>query len=97
MTEMARDEIEAFFGEAAKVEFALNALPYRDAVPAMRALNDMRNLVGDQLPGGYYGKCIGCDEMKGEDEMVSCGDENLCKTCVEKAEVEYNQAERAAR
>lgn len=85
MAEMTRDEISAFFGEAARVEFALNALPYRDAVPAMRALQDMRDLVGEQLPGGYYGKCIGCEEVKGEDEMVNCGDENLCTECAKAA------------
>lgn len=82
---MTRDDIKAFFEESTKVQFALNALPYRDAVPAFKALEEMRGIVGEQLPGGYYGTCIGCEEVKGEDEMVDCGDENLCKTCADSA------------
>lgn len=88
MAEMSRDEIKSFFDESTKVQFALNALPYRDAVPALGALEVMRDLIGEQLPGGYYGSCIGCDELKGQDEMVNCGDEDLCKTCADRMTAE---------
>jgi hypothetical protein len=83
MTSMTRDEIQAFFEESEKVEKAIGKMLYVDAVPTLAALTEMRNLVGEQLPGGYYGKCIGCEEVKGEDEMQSCGDEMMCLSCIE--------------
>ncbi len=94
---MTRDEIQAFFEESGKVEKALGGLTHRDAVPALRALQDMRDIVGEQLPGGYYGTCMGCDEVKGDDEMVSCGDEMLCTGCVKQAEEQYAAGEKADR
>lgn len=78
---MDRDAIESFFEEAKKVRLALEHLPWRQAVPAMRALDEMRDLIGEELPGGHYGKCIGCGDIKGNDEMVSAGDEDLCRDC----------------
>ena len=81
---MTRDEIAAFFNESAKIEKAIGKMLYIDAVPTLAALTEMRNLVGEQLPGGYYGRCIGCEEVKGEDEMVSFGDENLCTDCAKR-------------
>ena len=79
---MTRDEIKAFFEEANKVERFIEGLVFREARPAMLALEEMRGLVGEQLPGGYAGTCIGCEEVKGQDEMVDCGDEELCTECV---------------
>lgn len=83
--ELTRDEIGAFFEEAAKVEKALGGLLHREAGPALQALDDMRGIVGELLPGGHYGKCINCEETKGNDEMVSCGDEDVCTECIKAA------------
>lgn len=80
---MTRDEIKSFFNESEIVESALGHLPYREARPALAALTSMLEIVGGTLPGGYYGTCISCDEVKGIDEMVACGDESLCSICIE--------------
>lgn len=81
MQQMTRDEIKSFFNLSDQIESAVGGMPYNAAKTLLGALNEMRSLVGEQLPGGYYGTCIGCEEVKGEDEMVSCGDENLCGVC----------------
>ncbi len=95
MAEMDRDEIKAFMGLSVMVEHALNALPYRDALPAIQKLGEMRDLVGEQLPGGYFGSCAGCDEVKGFDEMVSGGDEWLCQDCMKTAPTEPELTQQA--
>lgn len=89
---MTRTEIEAFFDEAAKLEEALGGMIHREAAPALKALDEMRGLVGEELPGGYYGKCIGCEEVMGNDEMVRCGDEDLCTSCVARHTKEQSAA-----
>lgn len=82
MKAMTRDDLKAFFDLAEKVGNALEALPYRDAVRPLHDLQEMRGIVGEQLPGGYCGTCPHCEEVKGEDEMVDCGDERFCQSCV---------------
>jgi hypothetical protein len=82
---MTRDDIKAIFDEAAKVEIALGALTHRDAVPAIEALQAIRDIVGEELPGGCAGLCPMCEEIKGEDELVDAGDERICSTCYEAA------------
>jgi hypothetical protein len=49
----------------------------------LSSLQEMTDIVGDQLPGGYCGTCPQCEEVKGEDEMVDCGDERICQSCVD--------------
>ena len=78
---MNRDAIKALMDASQKVERALEALPYRDAKPAMRALDEMRDLVAEQLPGHEYAECGFCHEAKGVDEMQDCGDERMCADC----------------
>ena len=78
---MKRDAIKALMAAALKVETALEALPYRDAKPAMRALDEMRDIAAEQLPGHEYVECGHCEEAKGIDEMVDCGDERMCSKC----------------
>jgi hypothetical protein len=79
---MTRDMMKAFFDLAWKVGDALASLPYRDAVGPLHDLQEMRDIVGEELPGGYAGTCPHCEEVKGEDELVDCGDERICQTCV---------------
>ena len=81
---MTRHDIKAFMEQCAIVEAALSALPYYQAVPAMHALKEARGIVGEQLPGGYFGDCIFCKEPKGEDEMHDYGDERICGACLER-------------
>lgn len=80
---MNRDELKAFFALVEKIGDALGGLPHRDAVPALRSLQEMTDIVGEQLPGGYCGTCPQCEDVKGEDEMVDCGDERICQSCVD--------------
>lgn len=82
---MTRDDIKAIFDEAAEVERALDALPHRDAVAAIKALQAIRDIVGEELPGGHAGLCPMCEEIKGEDELVDAGDECICSKCYEAA------------
>lgn len=78
---MERDAIKALFNASYKVEKALCALPYSDAIAAMGHLNEIRDLVAEQLPGFEYVECGHCNEAKGVDEMTDCGDERMCETC----------------
>lgn len=78
---MERRQIKALFDASYEVERALEALPYRDARKAMGALDEMRALVAEQLPGYEYVECGHCEEAKGIDEMVDCGDERMCTKC----------------
>ncbi len=81
---MDKHELKSFFDESYKVQEALENLPYRDAAPALEALKQMQDIIGEaELPGGYYGCCMGCDEIKGHDEMVNCGHEDLCRDCAD--------------
>jgi hypothetical protein len=82
-TPMSREEITAYFKLSAVLAEDIKALPYRDAANALDRLKEMADIVGEQLPGGYIGECLHCDEAKGEDEMVDCGDEKLCSDCVD--------------
>lgn len=86
---MTRDDIKSIFNEAAKVEKALGGLPHRDAKPALQAVQGILDIVGEELPGGYGGTCMGCEEVKGLDEMVSCGDEDFCRTCADQMAKEF--------
>lgn len=78
---MTRDQIKALFDAAKKVELALEELPYRKAREGMHALNEMRDLVAEQLPGHEYVECGHCEEAKGVDEMEDIGDERMCNQC----------------
>jgi len=80
---MEREAIKALFDASYKVEKALCALPYSDAIAAMGHLNEMRDLVAEQLPGFEYVECQHCNEGKGVDEMTDCGDELICTDCFE--------------
>lgn len=78
---MERDAIKELMDAAVVVERHLEALPYRDAKKAMNALDVMRALVAEQLPGHEYEECAHCEEGKGVDEMRNCGDERMCESC----------------
>lgn len=78
---MTRDQIKALFDASREVEKALEELPYRAARAGMRALDEMRALVAEQLPGFEYAECGHCEEAKGIDEMVDVGDERMCTDC----------------
>lgn len=83
---MNRELIKEVMSLAGVIETAIGSLPYRDAVPALRALDEIRTCVSDELPGGEYVECQFCEEPKGIDEMVSGGDdgEPACTDCVKR-------------
>lgn len=78
---MTREQIKALFDAATAVERMLEELPYRQARLGMAALDDMRNIVAEQLPGHEYAECGHCEEAKGIDEMEDIGDERMCNRC----------------
>lgn len=84
MSELSRDEIASIHDAANRAQRAVEQLPYAEARKAITALDEIREIAGEHLPGGYYGPCIGCDELKGQDEMVGCGDEDLCADCCDR-------------
>lgn len=68
------------------VERALEGLPYREALPAMKELDGVRACIAEELPGHEYAECAFCEEAKGIDEMVEAGDELMCSECMKRAE-----------
>ena len=78
---MTRDQIKGVMDAAKKVAKALEELPYRKACDGLRELETVCALVAEQLPGHEYAECGHCEEAKGVDEMVDCGDENMCTQC----------------
>lgn len=83
---MTREDVKAVFAEAVKIETALGGLVHREAEAALRALQEIRDIVGEEVPGGYAGLCPMCDEPVGEDETVDYGDERICKKCADRYE-----------
>lgn len=81
---MRRELIKEVMDQADIVQKALEALPYRDAVPALRALDEIRCCVSEELPGHEYAECPFCEEPKGIDEMEIVGDESACTECIKK-------------
>lgn len=79
---MKRGLIKEVMAQAKKVEMALESLPYRDALPALRALEEIRICVSDELPGGEYAECAVCEDAKGIDEVDCSGDETVCMDCI---------------
>jgi hypothetical protein len=78
---MTREQIKALFDAAKTVESVLEELPYIRARMGMRALDEMRDLVAEQLPGHEYAECGHCEEAKGIDEMEDSGDALICNQC----------------
>ena len=65
-----------------KVDQALCDVPYRLAVPALDAVQSIRNIVTADLPGGYIGLFKSCREMITGDENFTIGDGFfLCANC----------------
>lgn len=81
---MTREEMKAYFEASSEVLEALKGLPFRDAAVPIGALLEMGELVGQSLPGGYFGECPHCEEVKGQDEMVDFGDERICRSCADR-------------
>lgn len=96
LTPMTREEIDSVMDSLANLDKKVEALPYLDAVEALRAIQEVRDLIGEQLPGGYYGRCLHCEEVKGEDEMQDCGDERICAACVKRWEDDERNAAQAS-
>ncbi len=84
---MDRNTIKAARDLIASVDKALEELPYRTARPAMASLNELMELVEDELPGGFYGQCEGCEELIGNDDPdpYMGEDVTLCATCYDRA------------
>lgn len=91
---MKRELIKEVMTLTNVIEKAIEVLPYRDALPVMRALDEIRVCVSDELPGGEYAECQFCEEPKGVDEMVGGGDdgEPACTDCVKR----WTESEKAS-
>lgn len=82
---MKRELIKAVMDEAKTIEKALEGLPYRDAVPSLRALEEIRACVSEELPGHEYAECAWCEEAKGVEEVDWGGEERICHDCLASA------------
>lgn len=78
-----RDELADAYEIISEVEQAVQSLPYRDAHPVIARLNELRDMIGESLPGGYFGACPICGEIRGHDEMVAGDDFDICKECAD--------------
>lgn len=82
---MTREEAEAVIKAAVKIGDLVEEIPHKIARKILDATKEITEIVGyDAFPGGYYGCCIMCEEPKGQDEMHSCGDEDVCGDCLER-------------
>lgn len=84
---MEREDVKACFDLLNAVESCLGSAPHRDAVAAERSLNELRNIIGQDIPGGGYegDDCEFCEEPLGIEEAVRSGDVLLCQPCYDKA------------
>lgn len=85
---MDRETISDCYRAMTKVEKALDGLRHRDAVPAIETLNELRGMIGEELPGGFFGRCAMCDGALGcYDSLASTVDgEWVCETCCHEAQ-----------
>jgi hypothetical protein len=85
---MDRETIKDCYKAMDKIEKALGGLPYRDAVPAIATLGELRDTIGEGLPGGFFGHCDICNGILGcGDNFASTDDgEWVCTTCCHEAQ-----------
>lgn len=84
---MEREDVKACFGLIDVIENCLANAPHCDAVKAEHHLRELRNIIGQDIPGGGYegDDCEFCEEPLGLEEGVRCGDVLLCQACCDKA------------
>lgn len=80
---MDRDAIRDCYRAMEKVEKALGGLPYRDALPAIAELDELRRTIGEGLPGGFFGHCGMCNGILGCDDNFASTDDGewVCEMC----------------
>lgn len=86
-----QEDAHAVITAADKIEKLLDNVPHGIAKHIVRELDEIRNLVGEAFPGGYYGTCGHCDEPKGAEEMCWADDERICNACVEQLNSETDR------
>lgn len=69
----------------AKVENALGDLTHKLAVPALHDLTELRDMLCEVLPGGYFCLCENCELPIGCDEVSATSPDDgttLCADCL---------------
>jgi hypothetical protein len=79
---MSRETLKDCLDLIDGAEAAMGDLLHKQAVPAIHKLGELRDVLCEALPGGFFGLCetcelpIGCDEdsSTSEDGVTICGD-----------------------
>jgi len=92
---MDQTMMKACFELIGEVTKAVEGLPYREARPALSSLNELHELIGEELPGGYFGQCEGCEALLGNDDERGSSEDGLhfCMNCVREFEVAQEAGE----
>ena len=90
-----RDKIKCAIEVLDELDKGVQSLPYREARPLIARISELRGIIGMSLPGGYYGACPNCGEVKGHDEMISLGDVDFCEECAPPIDREADGEKRA--
>ncbi|MEE9159965.1 MAG: hypothetical protein V3U60_16470 [Gammaproteobacteria bacterium] len=80
---MDQDAMKAGFELIGSITKAVEGLPYRDARPALESLNELHDMIGEGLPGGYFGQCEACETLLGNDDEMALTEDDitLCVAC----------------
>ncbi|MBN9033679.1 MAG: hypothetical protein BGO05_05335 [Rhizobiales bacterium 63-7] len=80
---MTREEISEIFTALDRLADDIDGLTYKAGREANLRLEDIRALVGDCLPGGFFGRCGACHGVLGTDEEVTADGAGhiYCTTC----------------
>jgi hypothetical protein len=84
---MDREAIKDCYRALAKVQNGLGALPYRVATPLIAELDGMRDMLAEELPGGFVGFCEMCEGVIAEDDGFAADEDgcHICQECCDQA------------
>ena len=82
-SEERRSDAVHVIDSAAKIEALLDDVPHGIARRILAQLRDIRGIVDEAFPGGYWGLCESCDEAKGSEEIYNGDDVAICLDCLD--------------
>lgn len=68
---MTREEISEIFTTLDRLADDIGGLTYKAGREANMRIEDVRALIGDCLPGGFFDRCAACRDVLGSDEEVT--------------------------
>ena len=79
---MERKVVKCCFRYIDEIIKAVDAVPHGLAMPIIHQLDELREVIGEELPGGYFSQCEGCGEPIGNDDSFYTSDDcYLCEDC----------------